>query len=361
MKKTSYFDANASTPLHPQVIEAIENELSFGLSNPSSPHKEGQQARGRLDSARRSVATFFKVKPHEVIFTSSGTESLNFLIHSALSKSKGKILTSECEHSCVYELLKKNPQANFIKGVPTLEKVQEAFTEDTSLIVLMAVNNETGVKTDIEAIAQFALLKKIPFIVDGVALLGKEPVVFYEGVSAMGFSSHKIHAPPGLGCVIVHPSFKLVPFIVGGAQEFGLRGGTENMLAIRGFAKGIELLDDAIYKQLKELRDYFEHELLKLIPQAKINGQEFARSSNVSNVLFPDVDGETLLMRLDHAGIRCSLGSACTSGALEPSRVLLSMGLSYKEAKSSLRFSFSRLNTKEEIDLALPIIAELVG
>lgn len=361
MKRRIYLDNSASTPLDPRVKQAIEDELTFSLTNPSSPHKYGQEARGRLDAARRQVAAYFKVKPQEVVFTSSGTEAMNFLIHSFASKYPGKILTSEAEHSCVYNLLKKNPQSVFLKGTPTLEEVEKALSSDIALIVLMAVNNETGVKIDLKGIASLAERKKIPFIVDGVAWLGKDKIDLPAGVSAIGFSSHKVHAPTGLGCAIVRHPYKGIPLLIGGAQEFGLRGGTENMLGIRGFAEALNLIEEHDFQKIRELRDYFEEELKKVFPAITINGSDRDRIGNISNVLFPDVDGETLLMNLDQAGVACSLGSACTSGALEPSRVLISMGLSYKEAKSSLRFSFGRFNTKADIDDTLSILKNLIA
>lgn len=348
-----YFDNNASTPLDPKIIEAIQEELEIPVANPSSPHYEGQQARGRLDRARRVVASFFGFKPNEVIFTSSGTEAMNLLVQSGV---KGEVITSDSEHSCVYELLKSNPQARFIKGAVTLEAVKALYTPKTALIVLMAVNNETGIKTPIDEIASWAESQGLPFVVDGVAWLGKEKVVIPRGVSGIGFSGHKIHAPPGIGCALFRAPLKLKPLLIGGAQEFGLRGGTENRLGIVAFAKGLELLN---YASIQPLRDRFEEQILRL-PNTSINGLAFPRISNVSNVLFAGHDGETLLMKLDQAGLSASLGSACTSGALEPSRPLLSLGLSYTQAKSSLRFSFSRFNTMEEVERGLRIIEQVV-
>ena len=351
MKKIIYLDNNASTPLEKSVVKAIEAELSHGVSNPSSPHQWGQKARGRLDQARRTVASYFEVRANEVVFTSSGTEAMNFL----LKAFPGETVSSDCEHSCVYESLKKRGETTFLTGVPTLEKVKEACTEKTRLICLMAVNNETGVKIDIERIASFAESHGIPFVVDGVAWLGKERVKLPKGVTGAGFSGHKIHAPAGIGCAIFKA--KMVPLILGGPQELGLRAGTENMVGIMAFAKAIELLSGEPYRLIAPLRDRFEKGILERIPTARINGIDFMRTSNVSNILFPHIDGEALLIKLDQAGVLCSLGSACTSGALEPSRTLLSMGLPLAEARSSLRFSFGRLNTEKELDEAVSIIA----
>ncbi|MCB1113377.1 MAG: cysteine desulfurase [Chlamydiia bacterium] len=351
MKSNIYFDNNASTPLEPAVKEAILEELSYGVSNPSSPHKEGQAARGRLNRYRKTVADYLQVRPQDVIFVSSGTEAMNQLIFSACQKKPKKILSSDREHSCVYNALKKRPETVCFDG---------DIPNDVDLIVLMAANNESGVMQNLEALGKVASAKGIPFIVDGVALLGKEKFVWPEGVSAFGFSGHKIHAPAGVGVIAVKPPFKLSPQIIGGAQEYGLRGGTENMAGIAGFAKAIELIPSDPAPYLRQLRDRFETKLKAALPNIQINGSHLPRVSNTSNILFKDIDGEGFLMRLDQKGLSASLGSACTSGALEPSRVLLSMGLSYKEAKSSLRFSLSRMNTPDEVDKAVALIKAIL-
>lgn len=355
-----YLDNNASTPLAPEVIEAVKGVLLDAVCNPSSPHKEGQVARGKLDQARRTVAAYFQVKPQEVLFTSSGTEAMNYLIQSALKTCKGEIISSDSEHSCVYQLLKDRQDTRFIKGAPTLEALKALATDKTALVILMAVNNETGIKTPVGEIAAWAQARAIPMVVDGVAWLGKERVVLPPGVSGIGFAGHKIHAPPGIGCAILRPPLKGVSLIRGGAQEQGLRGGTENMLGILAMAKAIELLDATNFDYIETLRNTFEEELLKALPGISINGVTFPRISNVSNVLFAGHDGETLLMKLDQAGLSASLGSACSSGALEPSRALLSLGLSYKEAKSSIRFSFSRQNTLQEVKKAVEIVKRVL-
>jgi cysteine desulfurase len=356
-----YFDNNASCPIDPLVKEALLEELSFGVCNPSSPHKEGQLARGRLNRYRKTVAAYFGVKEQEVIFTSSGTEAMNFLLASMIKGGRGKILTSDREHSAVYNFLKGRPETLMLKGEVTLSKVEEALKEGVDAIAFMAVNNETGCLNDIEAIGKLAKRNGIPLIVDGVALLGKESFRWIEGVSAMGFSGHKIHAPSGIGCAVFKAPFKPSSLLIGGSQEYGLRGGTENMAGIAAFAKAIQLIPNDPAAHLNALRTHFEKEITRLIPKIQINGAHQPRISNVSNVTFFDRDGEGLLIQLDQQGIAASLGSACTSGALEPSRVLLSMGLSYPDAKSSLRFSFSRMNTIEEIDNALRIMSGCVS
>lgn len=344
-----YLDNNASTPLDPRVIDAIKEELTFNIDNPSSLHQYGQGAKIRLEKARRQIADTFGVKNTEVIFTSSGTEALNLLIRGALKGKKGHIVTSQAEHPAVFNLIKSlDYETTFLTpdpdGLITPEDVLKAIRPDTLLVALMAVNNETGVKTDIHAIADVI---KVPLIVDGVQWLGKEKITLPKNLFGIGFSGHKIHAPPGIGFAIIkHP---IAPSIIGGAQEFGKRGGTENMIGISALRKAIEIIE---YPSSLP-RDTFESILKEQLP-IKINGKN--RVQTTSNITFPKVDGETLLIKLDQAGLAASLGSACSSGAIEPSRVLLSMGLSYTQAKSSLRFSFSRMNTVDEARKAAEIV-----
>ena len=348
-----YLDNNASTPIDPRVADAIKEELAFQIDNPSSLHQYGQGAKIRLEKARRQIADTFGVKNTEVIFTSSGTESLNLLIRGALKGKKGHIITSQAEHPAVFNLIKSldydttylTPDSN---GIITSEDVTKAIRPDTLLVALMAVNNETGVKTDIHAIADAI---KVPLIVDGVQWLGKEKIALPKNLFGIGFSGHKIHAPPGIGFAIIKQP--IAPTLIGGAQEFGKRGGTENMLGIAALRKAIEILEFPSSAP----RDAFESILIEKLP-IQINGKN--RVGTTSNITFPNVDGETLLIKLDQAGIAASLGSACSSGAIEPSRVLLAMGLSYKEAKSSLRFSFSRMNTVDEAKRAAQIVIDLI-
>ena len=247
-------------------------------------------------------------------------------------------------------------------GATTLEAVKKACRSNTSLIVLMAVNNETGVKTDIESIAAFAKEKGIHFIVDGVALLGKETFTIPEGVSAICFSGHKLHAPKGIGFAFIRKSVKLQPLQTGGDQEFGLRGGTENMTGIIALSEAINLLNtgfEASSKRMEMLRDRLEQGILNQLPHVVVNG-EGPRIVNTSNLCFKGIEGELLMANLDMEGIAVSLGSACASGALEPSRVLLNMGLSTDDASSSLRFSLSRFTTEEEIDRTIKAVVSIV-
>lgn len=361
MSKRIYLDNNASAPLIPSVLNACQKELQFLINNPSSSHAFGQEAKARLDSARRKIASYFNVKPHECLFTSSGTESMNTLIKGCLAKKRGHIITSSVEHSAVYNTLKslEGFDVSYLDpgpwGAVQAHQVQEALRPDTCLITLMAVNNETGVKTDLDAIGKLASAHGCPFVVDGVAALAKHPIDL-SYISAIGFSGHKIHAPPGIGLIVVKPSFKFTPLIDGGAQEYGLRGGTESLVLIKGLEAAFDALSGADH--VEELGRYFEQELLKKFLGVEINGTG-PRLSQTVNAYFPTIDGETLLMALDQKGVQASLGSACTAGALEPSRVLLNMGYPTQRVRRSLRFSFSRINTKAEVEEALDILGEI--
>jgi cysteine desulfurase len=360
-----YLDNNATTAIDPQVLLAIQEELKE-LGNPSSPHIFGQRAKMRLLAARRQVASHLGVKPQEIIFFSSGTEALNTLILGAFPKNEGHLITSDQEHAAVFmaaqALEERGVDVTYLSKI-TPQAVADAITEKTRLISLMAVNNETGVKLDLEEIAAMANEKGIPFVVDGVALMGKEPFSIPAGVSAICFSAHKFHGPKGVGFAYCKNAFKWQSLLKGGHQEYGKRAGTENLPGIVGLAKALEVSKEFLEKNpnyLTSLRDRFETTLQKRLESVLING-EGKRVSNTSNICFLGVDGESLLTMLDLEGVLASHGSACSSGALEPSRILLNMGLSRELAGSSLRFSFSRFTTAEEIDRAVDIIVQVVS
>jgi cysteine desulfurase len=369
MSPRIYLDNNSSTPLDPRLITFLTENLCSLQGNPSSSHFYGKSLRRLLSIAREQIAGFLKVRPNEIIFTSNGTESVNMIIR-GLTGPIGHILTSSVEHSCTFSSVKVMEQAGWAAtylspgfwGAITPSAVLEALQPNTKLIALMAVNNETGVKTDIEAIAQIAAAKKIPFLVDAVALLGKEAFYIPEGVSAMAFSGHKIHALQGTGFAFIRSNFKLAPLLVGGEQEFGRRAGTENVLGILALGKSINLLASELEEsslKMLYLRNLFENMLISHLSNVLING-EGPRICNVSNLAFSGLDGESLLIALDQAGISASHGSACASGSLEPSRVLLNMGFEMKRVLASIRFSLSRFTTEEEIHTASGLIIDIV-
>lgn len=366
-----YLDNNATTPLDPSVIQAIQAYLQEGQANPSSVHFFGQQARGLLNQARSKIAKVLHVKPEEICFTSGATEGLHMAIKGVLDQGgKSHIITSNVEHAAVYMLLSQYEKKGFeISYIPVGEygaidpqAVKDAIRPDTKLITIMAVNNETGVINPIAEIGAIAKAHGIPFVVDGVAWLGKEQVNIPAGVSAICFSGHKLHAPAGIGFTVLKSPFKVPPLFVGGPQEFGRRAGTENLVGIVGLAKAIEILPGILNEskaKMQMLREKLEKGLQDNLNGVSINGSG-PRICNTVNLAFENVDGESLLMNLDQAGIAVSHGSACSSGALEPSRILLNMGLPLSKARSSLRFSLSRFNTPEDIDQTVAIITRLL-
>lgn len=367
--KRIYLDNNATTGLDPRVLHEMLPFLSSTPANPSSSHFFGQEARSHLSKAHQSIAQFFHVKPSEIIFTSGGTESLNLLLRGFYALNpRAHVITSDVEHSAVYKTLDALTSWEVTSlpaglwGAVRPEEIASAIRPETKLIVLGAANSETGVKHDIEAIAHLAKQNNIPFIVDAVALLGKELFLVPDGVSAMAFSGHKLHAPKGTGLALIRSSFKIAPQITGGDQEYSKRGGTENLAGIIGLAKAIDLLNTELpdaTERMRQQRDRFEMTLIDELDPVLINGRG-PRTVNTSNLAFPDVDGEALLMQLDLAGIAVSHGSACSSGALEPSRVLQNMGLPKKIARSAIRFSLSRMTTDTEIDQCLNTVIDLV-
>jgi cysteine desulfurase len=240
-------------------------------------------------------------------------------------------------------------------GAPTLSQIEEAILPETKLVVLSAVNTETGVKIDLSSIAAMLERRQIPLIVDAVAWMGKEPLFIPSSIVGMAFSGHKFHAPKGVGFVYLRSQETIEPLIQGGGQEASLRSGTENLLGIIGLAKAIELLKEELPLatiRMQELRDRLEKGLIEEISDVHLNGKG-PRICNTSNLAFEGVEGEMLLMYLDQAGIAISHGSACSAGALEPSRILLNMGIPRKRASSSIRFSLSRFTTQEEIDACI--------
>lgn len=366
-----YLDHNASTPVDPQVLKVMMKELEGEEGNPSSNHLHGKRCRQILESSRQTIAKYFGVKSVEVIFTSGGTEGAALLLQGLMLRyPKGHVISSKVEHSCVYQnLVEFQHRGGTVTFLPTQawgavdpEEIKNAIQHDTKLITLMAVNNETGVLTDLETIGEIAYQANIPLIVDGVAWLGKKEIDFPRGVTAAFFSGHKIYAPKGIGFCICRSGLKLTPLFFGGNQEFNRRAGTENLPGIVALAEAVHLLEkrskeDILHMQ--SMRDLFEEELFHRLPNIVVNGAG-PRICNTSNLAFLGCDGETLLINLDLEGVSASHGSACSSGALEPSRILIGMGIPLSQVKSSLRFSFGRTTTEGEIRKAIEIIVRVV-
>lgn len=359
-----YLDNNATTFLDPRVAEQMDALLRRPLGNPSSTHRYGQEARALLGEATREVAHFFSVSPSEILFTSGATEGLNMAIRSV---PPGRhILTSSLEHSAVLEACKctgcevtyLDPEPG--RGAITPAQVEAALRPETALLVFMAANNETGVCTDLPGLAALAEASQIPLVVDGVGIVGKGNCPLPRGVSAFCLSSHKIHGPTGVGVVVIRKSLPCTPLIVGGPQQRRLRGGTEPLVAILGCAQALKRSGERC-EEVAQLRDYFEHLLVAHIDQLVIHGRSEPRVNNTTSVAFLGVEGEELLIQLDMRGIAASHGAACASGALEPSRVLLHMGLPEAVVRSTLRFSLSRFTTREEVERTVSTLHTIVA
>ncbi len=360
-----YLDNNSATPVDTRVITEIVTALEQFYGNPSSIHSKGRESRAVITKARDRIAKCLSVKPDEILFTSGGTEGINLILRGVMERKKGHLILSNVEHAALEETVHALEKKGAIeverlsvqtKGALTVEAVEAAIRPETRMIACAAVNNETGVKTDIEAIAKLAKLRGIDFFVDGVALLGKESFVIPEGVSAMSFSGQKIHGPKGSGFLFARKQLKFTPQMTGGLQEYGKRAGTEAVPLIVGLAKAVELLGE--YDYIASLRDQFESGLKSSGVKFAVNG-DGARVCNTSNLAFEGMDVESLLMHLDMRGINASHGSACQSGNFAPSRVLLNMGYPPERVNASVRFSFSRMNTKEEVERAVEILSEL--
>lgn len=367
--KAIYLDNNATTVIDPLVAASMTEVMLAGPCNSSSVHSFGQKANSLLSDSRRVISTYLGVKPREFIFTSGGTEAINLFIRGfCMTEEKGHIISSDVEHSAVYKTVQAMEKAGWDVtyvpvgevGATSAEVVEEAIRPETKLIALMAVNNETGVRTDVEGIARVAAARGIVFFVDGVAWMGKEVVSLPIGVSGAAFGGHKFHGPLGSGLLVLKES--ITPLITGGGQEFGRRAGTENLPAVVGLAKAVGLLKELLPEsvmRMKQLRDRFEEGIRAAGVAVEVNGSGI-RICNTSNLFFEGVDGESLLIALDQAGVAASHGSACASGALEPSRILLKMGFPLERANSSLRFSMSRMTTEDEVERAVEIVVREV-
>jgi cysteine desulfurase len=376
-RKIYYFDNNATTRVAPEVVEAMLPFLSEHYGNPSSAYQFGKSVAHHVKNAREKVAALIHADPREVVFTSCGTESNNSAIHSALVSQPGKrhVLTTAVEHSanikfCEY-LQKRGYEVIFLPvesdGSLDVHLLEKSIRPDTAIVSVMWANNETGVIFPIEEIAAICRSKGVLCHTDAVQVPGKLKIDVAEaGVDFLSLSAHKLHAPKGIGMLYVKRRTKYQPYIIGGGQEQGRRGGTENVAGMVAFGRAAELAMAGLSDEntrIRALRDRLEKSLLSAIPDSVRNGNRTARLPNTSNLAFDFVEAESILMLLDQAGICVSSGSACTTGSLDPSHVLLAMGLEPARARASIRFSLGIYNTAEEVDYLLeqlpPIIAKL--
>jgi cysteine desulfurase len=368
-----YLDANATTPLLPEVLEAMRPFLVEQFGNASSIHQEGQHARWGVEQARASVARLLGCRPSEIVFTSGGTESDNLAIFGSV-KPGDHVITSTVEHHAVLHAAEKlsdrGVDVDFLPvnghGVVAPKDVLQALRPNTRLISVMMANNETGVLQPVQEIGQIAAEAGVRFHVDAVQAAGKLPLEMDAiGCHLLSISGHKMHAPQGTGALFVRRGTRLEPLFAGGAHERQRRAGTENVAGIVGLGKAaecaIEGLRSGVPEHLGALRDRLESGLLQHTTERGVNSGKVGRVANTTNFWFDHLDGEALVIALDLKGLAVSSGAACSSGASEPSHVLDAMGLSPERARSSLRLSLHRQTTEEEIDLAIQLVSSQVA
>jgi cysteine desulfurase len=369
-----YLDNNATTQVDPAVFEAMMPWLREEYGNPSSVYSLGKRAAAALDTAREQVASLIHGAPDELVFTSCGSESINSAILSAASidPDKTHIITSAVEHSATIKLCEHLARRGYeITWLPVdelgrldIERLESAIRPDTALVTLLWANNETGVLFPIEEVAGLTNVRKVALHVDAVQGVGKLALNVGElGVQFLSVSGHKLHSPKGVGALYIHKRTRFTPWLRG-SQESARRGGTQNVSSIVALGKAAEIAAahlSADPGRIKRLRDRFEESILKSVAGAEVNGEREHRLPNTTNIAFEGIESEGALMLLDERGICCSAGSACTSGSVHPSHVLKAMGFSNYRARSSLRFSFGRFNTEEEVDIASAAVPEVIN
>jgi cysteine desulfurase len=372
-------DANATTPLLPEVLEAMRPYWIEEFGNASSIHQRGQHARAAVDRARESVARLLNCRAAEIVFTSGGTESDNMALFGVLSPGD-RLITTAIEHHAVLHaaeaLAERGVAVAFLpctpQGLIEPETLRDALRQNTepqphtTLVSVMLANNETGVIQPVRELAEIAHAAGALFHTDAVQAAGKLPLdVKALGCDLLSLSGHKMYAPQGTGVLFVRRNVRLQSMFFGGLHERGRRPGTENVAGITGLGKATELAQSWLAsdgpQQLTALRDRLEQGILAAVEEAGVNGAGAARVANTSNLFFDNVEAEALVIALDLKGLAVSGGSACQSGATEPSHVLTAMGLSEARARASIRLSLSRLTTQEEVDAALAILPAAVA
>jgi len=376
-----YMDHNATTPLHPDVkktlVEAME---AFG--NPSSMHAYGREARELVEKARGTVAAFIGARPEEMVFVGSGSEANNTVLNILGCASRGckcivhdrrEVVTTRIEHPCVLEtaacLEQRGERVKYIGvdgyGTIKLDQLEDAITGDTAVVSVMAANNEVGTIQDMKAISELVHRKGALLHTDAVQAIGKLPMKVDEsGIDYLSFSGHKIYGPKGVGALYVRKGAPYCPFIRGGHQERGRRAGTENSLGIIGLAKAVEMRRvemESEHSRLLELKARLKGGIEKRIADVSFNGHPTDALPGTVNASFAGAEGEAILLYLDLAGIAVSTGSACASGSLDPSHVLLAMGLEAEQAHGSVRMSMGRSTTREDVDYVVENLEEVIA
>jgi cysteine desulfurase len=376
MMRRVYLDNNATTPVLPEVLEAMRPYFGEHFGNASSIHHHGQETRAAVERARESVAALLDCRASEVVFTSGGTEGDNLAIF-GLARSGDHIITSTIEHhavlnSCKYLAESRETTGCEVTYIPVDSRglvdpadVKRAIRPNTKLITIMFANNETGVVQPVGEIGKIAAEADIYFHTDAVQAAGKIPIdVNAIGCDLLTISGHKVHGPQGLGALYVRKGTRLEPMLHGGSHERSRRAGTENVPGIVGLGKAAELAVAGFERSddltVAAARDKLERELLE-IEGTGLNGEGAPRVPNTTNIYFDGIEGEALVIALDLKGLAVSTGAACSSGTIEPSHVLTAMGMSRDRAKASIRFSLGKQNTAEDLDFALSLVPETVG
>jgi len=368
-----YLDNNATTPVLPEVLDAMRPFFSERFGNASSIHRHGQETRAAVERARDSVAILLGCQASDIVFTSGGTESDNLAI-AGLTSEGDHVITSTVEHHAVLYVCKHlediGCEVTYVpvdgNGLIDPEDVRRALRANTKLISIMMANNETGVLQPLEEIGRVAAEAEVFFHTDAVQAAGKVSIgVRGIGCSALSISGHKMYAPQGVGALYVRKGVRIQPLFYGGRHERSRRAGTENVPGIVALGKAAELATQGFERgddsNISTLRDRLQQGILAQVEDAGVNGGDAPRVPNTTNIYFDHIDGESMVIALDLKGLAVSTGAACSSGAIEPSHVLTAMGLRGDRARASIRFSVGKQNTTEDIDVALALVPEAVA
>ena len=373
-----YFDNNATSPLLPEVFEAMRPFFLEKFGNASSIHQQGQQARAAVEDARSEVAKLLNCRESEIVFTSGGTEGDNLavfgLVSPGLAKPGDHVITSTIEHHAVLNACKKLEQQGVsvtyvpvdTNGVVRLDELRSAIRPETKLISVMMANNETGALQPVEEIGKLAAERDIYFHTDAVQAAGKVAIDVQKiGCDLLTISGHKMNAPQGTGALYVRKGPLLESMLKGGRHERGRRAGTENLAGIVGLGRAAQIAREWLAtggdRKMAAMRDRLEQSITSAVELTKVNSAAVPRTPNTSNIVFECIEGEPMVIAMDLKGVSVSTGAACSSGAIEPSHVLLAMGLTPEQARGSIRFSIGKTNTDDEIELVAKMVPEVVA
>jgi len=368
-----YFDNNATTPVLPEVLEAMRPYFSERFGNASSIHHHGQETRAAVERARESVAALLGCRAQEIVFTSGGTEGDNLAIF-GIVREGDHVISSTIEHHAVLNSCKHlqaiRCEVTYVpvdgRGLVDPGDVRRALRPNTKLITIMMANNETGVLQPVEEIGKIAAAADVYFHTDAVQAAGKLPIdVRRIACDLLSISGHKMHAPQGVGALYVRKGTSLQPMLYGGSHERSRRAGTENVPGIIGLGRAAELAKEGLARgdlaRMSEMRDRIERKILAEVEATGVNGGGAPRVPNTTSIYFDGIEGEALVIALDLQGLAVSTGAACSSGAIEPSHVLTAMGLPAERARASIRFSLGKQNTAEEVDFTVNLVPQTVA